>query len=116
MVSYGSREPVAHRANFNSAVGGRDPSAYMDKAARAKPVVFFVGPVHGHEVEGLTGLVNLIQVELARTGEDLFAPSWDKTEGYPKPVWREPPPAMLDAQIVEGFSWRRVAVRRRVFP
>lgn len=69
VIAYGKRERVRHRANFNSAVGGRDPSAYMDKAARTKPVVYFVGPVHGQEVEGLTGLVNLIQ--LMETGRDL---------------------------------------------
>jgi len=69
LITYGSRENVAHRANFNSAVGGRDASAYMDKAARKKPVVLFVGPVHGQEVEGLTGLVNL--VEIMETGRDL---------------------------------------------
>jgi hypothetical protein len=69
LIAYGEREPVAHKANFNSAVGGRDPSAYMDKRARTRPVIYFVGPVHGHEVEGLTGLVNL--VEVMETGRDL---------------------------------------------
>jgi len=69
LIAYGKREEVRHRANFNSAIGGRDPSAYMDKKARKKPVVYFVGPVHGHEVEGLTGLVNLIEV--METGRDL---------------------------------------------
>jgi hypothetical protein len=69
MVTYGDREPVAHKANFNSAIGGQDPAAYMGKAARKKPVVLLLGPVHGHEVEGLTGLVNLIQI--METGKDL---------------------------------------------
>lgn len=69
LIAYGEYEPVAHRANFNSAIGGRDPAAYLDKAARRKPVVYFIGPVHGHEVEGLTGLANLI--ELLETGRDL---------------------------------------------
>ena len=69
LIAHGKREEVRHRANFNSAIGGRDPSAYMDKKARKKPVVFFVGPVHGHEVEALTGLVNLIEV--METGRDL---------------------------------------------
>ena len=69
LITYGERERVKHRANFNSAVGGRDLSAYMDKEARKRPVVYFVGPVHGHEVEGLTGLVNLIEV--METGRDL---------------------------------------------
>ena len=69
LITYGSREEVKHRANFNSAVGGRDPSAYMNKDARKKPVVYFVGPVHGHEVEALTGLTNL--VEVMESGHDL---------------------------------------------
>jgi hypothetical protein len=69
LISYGEKEQVEGKANFNSAIGGRLPSAYMDKGARKKPVVFFVGPVHGHEVEALTGLVNLI--EIMETGKDL---------------------------------------------
>jgi len=69
LVAYGDREPVPSHANFNSAIGGRDPSAYMDKSARQKPVIFLVGPVHGHEVEALTGLINLIEV--LETGRDL---------------------------------------------
>ncbi len=69
LVSFGRPEPLRRRANFNSAVGGRDLSAYMDKSARGKPVVMFIGPVHGHEVEGLTGLINLIEV--METGSDL---------------------------------------------
>ena len=59
LVTYGQREEVRHRANFNSAVGGQDPSAYMDKQARKKPVVYFIGPVHGQEVEGLPSPFNL---------------------------------------------------------
>ncbi|UCC98052.1 MAG: heparinase II/III family protein [Phycisphaerales bacterium] len=69
LVAFGRREQVRHQANFNSAIGGREPAAYMDKAARSKPVILFVGPVHGAEVEGLTGLVNLINI--METGHDL---------------------------------------------
>ncbi len=69
LVVYGEKERALHRANYNSAIGGREPAAYVDKTARKKPVVFFVGPVHGHEVEALTGLVNLIQI--METGKDL---------------------------------------------
>ncbi|TWU31158.1 M14 family zinc carboxypeptidase [Novipirellula artificiosorum] len=69
LIAFGEREDLPHQANFNSAIGGKEPAAYMDKDAREKPVVYFVGPVHGHEVEGLTGLVNLIQV--METGRDL---------------------------------------------
>lgn len=69
LVTFGQKEKLRNKANFNSAIGGREPAAYMDKAARKKPVILFVGPVHGAEVEGLTGLVNLINV--METGKDL---------------------------------------------
>jgi hypothetical protein len=69
LIAFGEREEIPHKANFNSAVGGRDLTSYMNKASRDKPVLYFVGPVHGHEVEGLTGLVNLIHV--METGQDL---------------------------------------------
>ena len=69
LVAYGDREEAEHKANFNSAIGGREPEAYMDKGSREKPVVFLVGPVHGHETEALAGLCNLIGV--METGQDL---------------------------------------------
>ncbi|MGW8182064.1 MAG: hypothetical protein ACWGQW_25320, partial [bacterium] len=69
LVSYGLKEVIPSGANFNSAVGGLQPSAYMDKDSRERPVILFVGPVHGQEVEALTGLVNLINV--METGRDL---------------------------------------------
>jgi len=69
LVAFGGREQVKHQANFNSAIGGQEPAAYMDKNARSKPVILFVGPVHGAEVEGLTGLVNLAAI--MDTGRDL---------------------------------------------
>ena len=68
LISYGEFESLPQDANFNSADGARQPSAYRDKAARNKPVVLLVGPVHG-EVEGLTGLGNFIQI--METGKDL---------------------------------------------
>jgi hypothetical protein len=76
LIAYGDRENVAHHANFNSAIGAQEPAAYMNKAARKKPVVLFIGPVHGHEVEGLTGLVNLIRA--METGKDLLGRSQEK--------------------------------------
>ncbi|MBN2450886.1 MAG: hypothetical protein JXR77_10885 [Lentisphaeria bacterium] len=68
-VAFGAAEDLPQRANFNSAIGGRQPAAYRDRAARTRPVVLFVGPVHGQETEGLTGLMNL--VHLLDTGTDL---------------------------------------------
>ena len=69
LVAYGERERVHRLANFNSAIGAREPAAYMDKAAREKPVILIVGPVHGQETEALAGLCNLINV--METGRDL---------------------------------------------
>jgi len=69
LVAYGPREQSQRLANYGSAVAAREPSAYADKAARQRPVVLLVGPVHGQETEGLTGLVNLIAV--METGRDL---------------------------------------------
>jgi hypothetical protein len=69
LISYGKMESLPQDANFNSAIGALQPAAYRDKAARKKPVLFLLGPVHGHEVEGLTGLGNLIQI--METGLDL---------------------------------------------
>jgi len=42
LVTYGKLERLEHNSNFNSAVGGRDLTAYMNKALRQKPVVYFV--------------------------------------------------------------------------
>lgn len=69
LLAYGEPERQASDANFNSALGARNPAAYLDKQARKKPVILLIGPVHGHEVEALTGLVNL--VEIMETGRDL---------------------------------------------
>ena len=69
LVAYGEPEPLPRYANFNSAIGGQDPTAYADRARREKPVLFFVGPVHGHETEAVTGLASLISV--LESGADL---------------------------------------------
>ncbi|MBN1674925.1 MAG: hypothetical protein JXR37_28040 [Kiritimatiellae bacterium] len=69
VIAYGERESPARRANYNSALGAGQPEAYMDKAARKRPVLLFVGPVHGQETEGVTGLCNLVRV--METGQDM---------------------------------------------
>ena len=67
-VTYGEPDGLP-KANYNSAVGAAEPDRYFDKAARSKPVVMLLGPVHGHEVEGITGLANFLSV--IETGKDL---------------------------------------------
>lgn len=69
LVTYGDYEPAPKKANYNSAMGAGDAAYYADKSGRQKPVILFVGPVHGQETEGLTGLVNLIHI--METGYDL---------------------------------------------
>jgi len=74
VVSYGDPEPFDREANFNSAVAAKKPEQYADHARRDRPVVLLLGPVHGAETEGLTGLVNLLRI--LETGQDLRGNSW----------------------------------------
>ena len=73
-VCYGKKDNFHSQANYNSAVAARDPLAYAKKDSSSKPVVFFLGPVHGQEVEGIVGLINLIHV--AETGRDHRGQEW----------------------------------------
>jgi hypothetical protein len=73
-VCYGTKEDFHSRANYNSAVAAGDPHYYAKKDSSSRPVVFFLGPVHGQEIEGIVGLVNLIHV--AETGRDYRAKEW----------------------------------------
>jgi hypothetical protein len=73
-VCYGEREDFHSRANYNSAVAAGDPEFYARKDSTTRPVLFFLGPVHGQEVEGIAGLLNLIHV--AETGRDKRGLEW----------------------------------------
>ena len=73
-VYYGEKEDFQSLANYNSAVAARNPVYFAKKDSSTKPVVYFLGPVHGHEVEGLVGLVNLIHI--AETGKDYRGKEW----------------------------------------
>ena len=75
-VFYGEKAESASVANYNSAVAAREPSAYAKKDSSTRPVVFFLGPVHGQEVEGLVGLINLIHI--AETGKDHRGREWSQ--------------------------------------
>jgi hypothetical protein len=76
LVTYGQKPDLKSQANYNSAVGGGDPSSYAYKDGTQPPVVFLLGPVHGGELEGIVGLVNLIHV--AETGKDLRDRPWKR--------------------------------------
>lgn len=75
-VYYGKKNTMISHANYNSAIGARDIKFYKDRASDSKPVVCFVGPVHGHEVEGIVGLLNFIHI--AETGKDYRNKAWSE--------------------------------------
>ncbi|MBN1337992.1 MAG: hypothetical protein JXA03_01640, partial [Bacteroidales bacterium] len=79
-IYYGEKENLQSQANYNSALGARNPAYFAKKDAGTKPVVFFIGPVHGQEVEGITGLINLIH--LAETGRDYRGRAWPELLEY----------------------------------
>jgi hypothetical protein len=74
LVAYGPKQARHGTANYNSACAGCDPVSYARKDGSGRPVVLLLGPVHGGEVEGVAGLVNLIQI--AETGRDLRGRAW----------------------------------------
>jgi len=74
-VYYGEKDNFQSQANYNSAVAAKNPKYYAYKDSTSKPVIFFIGPVHGQEVEGIVGLVNLIHI--AETGMDYRGKKWD---------------------------------------
>ncbi len=76
LVSYGEAVDLQSQANYNSAAAARDPAYYAKKPEGTPPIVFIVGPPHGHEVEGMMGLVNLLHI--AETGEDLRGKAWPR--------------------------------------
>lgn len=79
-VYYGEKEDFRPQANYNSAVAARTPAYYARKTKETKPVVFFLGPVHGQEAEGIVGLVNLIHI--AETGKDHRGKEWPVLKNY----------------------------------
>jgi hypothetical protein len=73
-VAYGKADDLRSQANYGSAVGAGNAAYYAKKDARTKPVVLLLGPVHGQEIEGIVGLVNLVHV--AETGSDHRGRAW----------------------------------------
>ncbi len=68
LVEYGERENFDRKANYNSACGAGNPEFYARKGPDAKPVLLLVGGVHGGELEGISAVMNLVQ--LLETGTD----------------------------------------------
>lgn len=73
-VTYGEKNNLDSQANYNSAVAARNPDNFAKKDCRTKPIVFFLGSVHGQEIEGIVGLLNLIHI--AETGKDYRGREW----------------------------------------
>jgi hypothetical protein len=79
-VYYGKKDNFQSQANYNSAVAAHNPACYAKKSRTTNPVVFFLGPVHGQEAEGIVGLVNLIHI--AETGKDHRGKEWPVLKNY----------------------------------
>lgn len=79
-VYYGEKDDFQSQANYNSAVGSRRPAYYAKKDTSTKPVVYFIGPIHGQEGEGIVGMVNLIHI--AETGKDYRGREWPEFKEY----------------------------------
>lgn len=79
-IYYGEKEDFQSQSNYNSAVGARNPMWYANKTKSSKPVLYFIGPVHGQEGEGIAGLVNLIHV--AETGKDYRGKKWTQLKEF----------------------------------
>jgi hypothetical protein len=73
-VDYGSPVERRQQANYNSAAGAGDPGYYTGREPGSPPVVLIIGGIHGHEVEGIVGLVNLMH--LVETGHDYRGREW----------------------------------------
>jgi hypothetical protein len=73
-VSYGEARDLRSQANYGSAVAAGNPAYYAWKDPTTKPVILLLGPVHGQEIEGIVGLVNLLHV--AETGADHRGRAW----------------------------------------
>lgn len=79
-IFYGEKDDLKQQANYNSAVGARNPAYFALKNEHTKPVILFIGPVHGQEPEGITGLVNLIHI--AETGKDYRGREWPEISEF----------------------------------
>jgi hypothetical protein len=62
-VYYGTPEPEWQgTANFNSALGAKNPDAYYKRSKRVRPVLCIIGGIHGHEVEGMVSALSVIRI------------------------------------------------------
>ncbi|MCU6710335.1 M14 family zinc carboxypeptidase [Paenibacillus sp. J5C_2022] len=76
LVEYGERQELHSRANYNSACGAGNPAHYARRGEDHKPVLLIVGGIHGSELEGIVGVMNLLQV--LETGKDWRGKEWQE--------------------------------------
>ncbi|NMA95315.1 MAG: hypothetical protein GX974_04675 [Clostridiales bacterium] len=63
LVEYGKKNNINRMANYSSATGAKDPKRYADKSGENYvPTVLLVGAIHGGEMEGIVGILNLISL------------------------------------------------------
>lgn len=69
VYAYGEKENLPQTVSFSSAFAARKPELYTRAPERKKLSLFIYGAIHGAEVEGTAGLLNLIN--LLEHGTDL---------------------------------------------
>ncbi|MFD0715493.1 M14 family zinc carboxypeptidase [Paenibacillus sp. GCM10027626] len=67
-IFYGEKQPFTRTANYSSACGSGDLTRYACKTKDTRPVILIIGGIHGGELEGITAIMNLIQ--MIETGRD----------------------------------------------
>lgn len=73
-IAYGEFEPFERTTNFGAASYARNMEAFCRRAPGAKPVLMILGPVHGGEMEGVAGCLNLVKI--LETGTDFRGRTW----------------------------------------
>jgi len=74
-VAYGAKEPLTRSSTYSSAIAAGHPEDYYDPSQRTKPVFVIISTIHGAEIEGCVGCVNLASI--METGADLRGRRWD---------------------------------------
>ena len=69
VYSYGEKEDLPQTVSFSSAWAAKKPELYTRAHERKKLSLFIYGAIHGAEIEGTAGLMNLIN--LLEYGVDL---------------------------------------------
>jgi hypothetical protein len=74
LIEYGLKQDMSRKANYSSACSFGDVLSYAKKTDGIKPVILLVGGTHGGEIEGITAILNLINV--LEIGKDFRGKEW----------------------------------------